>query len=267
MSVFEFESYKKFLREHISDNRRPGLIAELAKAAGCDRTYFSQMLNGKAQLTADHAVNLAGALGMTENEQSFFLLLVLFERAGSAPARAHFRRRMDAIQKDSLILARKIKAKETTLELDEEQRAWYYSSWLPGAVHILTSVEELQAPAAMAAHLHMDIRALEQVLGRLREMGLVRKSEGKYVHSGQNIHIPNDSPYYVINHGHWRMRGMEKAASGQGVHYSTTFSISAKDVPRLRTELLKFIERQRALVHASGAEVVHCFSCDLFDPA
>ena len=62
MRIFEFNSYKSYLSHYIETSGRRGLISELAKAAGCTHSYLSQVLNGKPELTPDHAWALADHL-------------------------------------------------------------------------------------------------------------------------------------------------------------------------------------------------------------
>ncbi len=57
MSVFSFRSYKEFLKSVtiIHKNER-GFQAKLAKACGCQASYLSQVLNGKAEFI-DSCIN------------------------------------------------------------------------------------------------------------------------------------------------------------------------------------------------------------------
>lgn len=266
MNIFEYDSYKAFLKSHIETHRRPGLIAELAKIAGCDRTYLSQVLNGKVHLTSDHAINLAESMGLSEAEQNYFLLMVLNDRAASAEAKDRLKKKMQKLADENLVLTKKIKSREIPGELPEELKAKYYSSWYFGAIHILTCIPEYQSIEAISRLLKMDRKHIEEVLLKLVEMKLVEKSGERFLHTGNNLHIPSYSPLTSINHLNWRLRGVEKSSADAGIHYTTTFAVSAKDTQRLRSQLLDFIEKQRSMIHKSGSEEVFTFCCDLYSP-
>lgn len=266
LNIFEYGDYKSFLRDWIQEQDTRGTVADLAKGAGCDRTYLSQTLNGKVHLTTDHVVNLGEFLNFSEPERAFFLHLVLHDRAGQPSARAILRKKLDKMVQENLVLTRRIRHKETTEELSLEDMGRYYSSWVYGAIHILTSIEDFQTAGAIGARLRVPERDIEDILADLLKMGLVEKRGGRYVHSSKNLFMSTDSSFNSLNHINWRTRALGLANSKDGVHYTTAFSLNRDDWARVKMQLLEFIEKQRSTIHSSGSEELFCFCCDLFSP-
>ena len=265
MNIYEFTDYKDFLRSYIKNHQRSGITAELAQAAGCDRSYFSQTINAKAHLTPDHAVNLVEALSFREDEKGYFLLMVLHDRAANAAAKEIFRKKMQKAAQENLILTKKIRESEKPKELSDRSKARYYSNWLYGAVHILTSIKELQTVEAIANKLHIEKKMADEILNDLVEMGLVDRKSGRFTHSGANLHLSSDSPFNQLNNFLWRNRALERELVARDeVHYSTAFSLTKKDWQALKSQLISFIEKQRQFIHASGSDELYCFCCDLF---
>jgi len=262
MNIYEYESYKSFLKDRISQGKRPGIMTELAKSIGCDRTYLSQVLSGKAQLTADHAINLAEAFSLNPEESDFFLLLVLKERSSLVKARRKFEEKIEKMRKEHLDLTKKIRTSEAPAELSDAIKLRYYSSWKFSAAHILTSISNCQALTPLAQTLGCSEKEASGILEELVRMGLVKKSGSRFMHGGKNLHIPAGSPLVTFNHLNWRMRAMESASGNVGTHYTDVFSISAKDFPVLQGLLLEFIEKLRQRVRESGAEEAYVLSCD-----
>ena len=114
LNIFEYGDYKSFLRDYISAQETRGAVAELAKGAGCDRTYLSQALNGKVHLTTDHVINFGETMGMSETEKNFFLHLLLHDRAGQPSARSVLKRKLEKISQDSQMMAKRIERVLTT---------------------------------------------------------------------------------------------------------------------------------------------------------
>jgi uncharacterized protein (TIGR02147 family) len=266
VSVFNYEGYKKYLRDWISATEGRSKVADLARAAGCDRTYLSQALNGKVHLTADHIINLGTYLDLSESEQSFLLMLLLHNRANTNSTKALLAQRMEALRQENLVLTKKIRRKEELNELAIEDKARYYSTWIYGAVHILTSIPGYSSASAISERLHLPLRVCEEILGDLVRMGLVMREGNTFTHSGRNLYISTDSSFNAINHVNWRTQTLNQANSKEGVHYTTAFSVARSDWPRLKAQLMEFIEKQREMVHGSGSEELFCFCCDLFSP-
>jgi hypothetical protein len=95
-------------------------------------------------------------------------------------------------------------------------------------------------------------------------MGLVKRSGNKYQHAGQLLHVKRGNPFNRINHLNWRWAAVDRASDPESVHFTNVFSISKSDWPKLKAKLLDFIETQNSTIHASGAEDVYTFCCDLF---
>ncbi|MDG0817190.1 TIGR02147 family protein [Bdellovibrio svalbardensis] len=263
--VFGYHSYKKYLKD-ISEMQGRGAISKLAEAAGCDRTYLSQCLSSKVQLTPDHILGLAEYLNLSEAEEEYFLLLLLFERSASRTAQLKIKKKMEKLNQADLILSKKIAQKDDSNELTEIQKAKYYSSWKYAALHTLSSINEFQSTQTMTRKARLsEIEGLG-ILKDLEKAGLLSFQNGKWIHSGKNIHIPTGSSHNAQNHMNWRLKAVDSVNNKNAIHYTTLFSVSKKDWELLRTQLLAFIDRQRDTIHASGSEEMYCFCCDLFQP-
>lgn len=263
MNIFEAVSYKQFLRHHIRAIGRRGYITELSAAAGCTQSYFSQVLHGKPEITPDQALALGEALGLPEIEAEYFLLLVQHSRASTPKLKAHLAEKMRETAARRLSTESAVAATSDGAA-EEASRDFYYASWRPSAVHILTACEVYQRPAAIAAHLDLPVREVEGILARLVEYGLVKQKGGLYQHAGKNLHLPTASLHNRLNHLNWRLRALAEPAVGEGIHYSSAFAISRADWGSLREKLLRFIGEQRKEIAASGSEDAFVFCCDLF---
>jgi uncharacterized protein (TIGR02147 family) len=263
--IFTYHSYKKFLKDAIEAHGR-GSVAKLAEAAGCDRTYLSQCLSTKVQLTPDHILGIGQYLNLSETESDYFLLLLLHERSASKKSQALIEKKMKALADADLVLSKKIAQRAEASELTESEKSVYYSHWKYAAIHALTSIKEFQTVPTLAKRTKLSEAEVSGALKDLKNMGLVALQTGSWIHSGKNIHISSGSSHTSQNHTNWRLKTIEDVNNQNAVHYTTLFSLSKKDWQILREQVLKFIDAQRDFIHASGTEELYCFCCDLFKP-
>lgn len=264
MSIYEYDSYKDYLRSEIEQRKKPGLMTALAKSAGCDRNYLSQVLSGKAQLTTDHAVNLSEALELNSSESDYFLQLVIKERSSNQRARLKIEAKLEKLRHDHSLLTERVRSSDRPGELSDESKLRYYKSWKPAAAHILVSIPAHQSAASVAQALSLSEPEALRLLEELCDMGLVLRKGTQFIHRGANIHVPANSALALMNHLNWRMRAMDAASSARGLHYSDVFSISKQDVAVFSALILEFVEKLRKKIKLSGAEEACVFCCDLF---
>ena len=92
--IYEYLSYKTYLKDQLKNKGEGVSVTSLAQAAACNRTYLSQVLNSKVQITPDQAVLMAEYLKLNSDEKDFFLLLVLLERASNFKSRSIFEKKI-----------------------------------------------------------------------------------------------------------------------------------------------------------------------------
>ena len=95
-------------------------------------------------------------------------------------------------------------------------------------------------------------------------MQLVNYNAGKYTHSGESLHLSRLSPQTHANHLNWRMKAIERSMKPEDVHYTDVFSISKKDLARIKNLVFECIEGQRKIIPDSLEEEVGVFCCDVF---
>jgi hypothetical protein len=71
-SLFEFNSYIKYLAKIIKTDKTRGIIGTWAEAAGCQRSYLSNVLAGRATLNLDQGFRLAEHLRLSNRGTRVF---------------------------------------------------------------------------------------------------------------------------------------------------------------------------------------------------
>jgi uncharacterized protein (TIGR02147 family) len=261
MSPFDFRDYKEYLRARMQGTR--GQIAPLAAAAGCHRSYFSQVLHSHVHLTPEQALGVAEFFALPRADTDFFCLLVDLARAGTPRLRNKIETRMLELARERENLGKRFQTKSVE---PGERELLYYSHWHYAAVHVSTSIPELQSAEAIAGRLGLPLLRVREVLEALEKHGFVQRKGRKWVLGTGDVHVPKRSLLNSVNHANWRTQAVQRSQtdSAEGLHYTSVASLSRKDFAALKTKLLAVIDDNRRVIAASPEEELVCFTCDFF---
>lgn len=264
ISVYEFKEYKAFLR-NLAGGRSPlrGVKAQIAKAAGCQATYLSQVLHGKIHLSAEQLEKVARSFNFSADETDFLLLLLSKDRAGTHELKAHYQKKIDERIKERLNVVHRLGAANP---LTEEQHALFYSSWHYLAIHIALTIPALQDRKSLANYFSIPIPRVDEILKFLLEAGLASHDGFKYTPLQQTIRLGKNSPHIYRHHTHWRQQSIEslERETEKDLHYSAVVSLSRSDVLKLKDRMLEQIKENIQIVKDSPAEEMFVFNVDFF---
>ena len=266
--LYSFFDYRLFIKSKIYTGERAtrGELSSLANSISCQTSYLSRVMSGQAELSLEQADGAGKYFGFSQDENSYFLLLVQYARAGTQSLKAHFKRNILSAQEERLNLQRRVGVKQA---LCLEDQATYYSLWYYAAVHVMTGIPAFQTKQAMAQELGLPMNRIAEILEFLMNTGLVMEdAEGKYITGKGKIHLKKNSQMILRHHSNWRtqaIRSMEKDLES-GIHYSVLLNCSKKDSDLLRTMVAKFIEDFMKVVHPSVDEEMNCLLIDFFKP-
>jgi uncharacterized protein (TIGR02147 family) len=266
--IYSFTDYRLYIKYKIynGDRAKRGELSALAEAIPCQSSYLSRVMSGESDLSLEQADSAGKHMGLSQDENSYFLNLVQYSRAGTQSLRSHFKRTITSAQEERLTLHKRVGVKQV---LSKEDQATYYSLWYYAAVHVMTGIPEFQTKAAMAQELGLPQNRLAEILEFLVSARLVKEGpDGRYLTGEGKIHLKRDSHMILRHHSNWRtqaIRSMEKDLES-GIHYSVLMNTSKKDAEILRGMIAKFIEDFMKVVHPSEDEEMNCLVIDFFNP-
>jgi hypothetical protein len=150
---------------------------------------------------------------------------------------------------------------------DEKIKAFYYSSWLVSAIHVLVSIEGFRTTAAIARRLSISTEIANRILSQLRDFALIKEGKGEWSAGPTHLHLPRQSLFQIQHQTNWKLRALnDQSTNPESLHYCNVHSISALDFQRLREELLGFIASSNQVVQASPPEKLACLNLDYFEP-
>jgi uncharacterized protein (TIGR02147 family) len=266
-SVMEYRHYLDVLRAKIQENHAVRAYRTiLAKAAGCQLSYLSQVLSESVHLTPEHAAGLSEYWNFSTHESEFFLGLVNQARASSPRLKELIESRLNELRIKSTNVEDKIH--DPQIDVQAEQ-ALYYSNWLFSAIHMIVSIPEYQTEEAISERLLVPLPVVLGCLESLERMGLVSKdksSKSVWRIKQWTLHNPKDQAVSWFHHANWRHRALLDVQSHRidGIHYTALHSLSKSDLVKFKGMVSRLIQNSRELVGPSKEEELVAFSVDLF---
>lgn len=264
MKIFTFRDYREYIRFKIEENRATrGYQSMLADAAGCQRSFLSQVLNSHVQLTPDHAAGMARHWGLSEDEGDYFLLLVQHARATSPHLKQRLEKKMRDLREAGEDLSHRLK---DARQLVGQQEVAYYSAWYLSAVHTLLSIPEFRTEKAISQRLNLPLALVQSALGTLESLDLVQRRGAAWAVKRFDLHLGNRSLFAANYHCNWRQKAIIRIQEqhAEDIHYTGVHTLSRKDLERVKELIRECIERAREVIAPSPEEELICFSVDLF---
>jgi uncharacterized protein (TIGR02147 family) len=265
-SIFEFSNYRSYLDGWIESigERSYGSKGRIAEALGVSSSLISQVLKGEKTLTPDQTSVLCDFLGLNEIESDYLHLLVEFDRAGGHRYREKLQRKLKHLQDQSRRIGKRVPRNK---ELNDEQRAIYYSSWLYTGIRNLAAVPGLNQAEVIAEHLHLETAVVTRVLRFLVENGLCREENGKVTYGPASTHVDKESPFVNKHHQNWRFQAishMERKLD-RDVFFTSPMSLSREAAEEVRKLLPRFIQGIMKISGPSASELTACLNIDWFE--
>jgi uncharacterized protein (TIGR02147 family) len=265
LSVFQFDDYKAYLEASIQGlpRRGYGFKSRIAEAMGCKTAYVAQVLGGSAHFSLEQAESLNTLLKHSDPEGEFFLLLVQLARAGTEKLRQRFRSQIEAQRARHSNLKHRFRA---TTTLEERDLYAFFGVWYFNAIQLAASIPRLRDKSKLMSSLGLSEELVNEALEFLMSRGLIEESKGRLVPGQTRVFIGKDSPILKAHHANWRAKAVQSLdqATEKDLHFTSVYSLSAKDAARIRERLVREIEAVRAIVKDSPEEQLSTLTLDFF---
>jgi uncharacterized protein (TIGR02147 family) len=266
LSVFEFKDYKKFIIDWMthSPNNGRGLRKQLAEAIYCQTAYITQVLSGDNHLSLEQAEATTRWMGLANADAEFFLLLVLFQRAGTKSLQKVLSKQITERRELQANLQKRIQIHDTLSQADQIK---YYSSWQYAAIHIALLVPGLQTIEGLQNHFHLPLSQIRNVLDFLAQCGFIKQEKNFFKVVKPMLHLELDSPLLQQHHTHWRLKVIESLTEkkNSNLHYSGAISLAEDDFEWVREKLSQLLEEIIARIKDSKDEKIAALNFDWFE--
>lgn len=266
MSIFDFNDYKTFVKDwiHAQPKKGRGILRRMSEELQISPTMLSHIFQGDKHLSIEVAHDISDFMGLGEDESDYFLLLVLYGKAGSHKLQERFKKKIKFEQKKANQIAQRMKA---DVELAENSKSVFYSSWIYSAVRNMTACPSFKDVDLIAAHLKVPRNVIQKTMDFLIQNHLCIIKDGKIDVGPQQTHINSDSPLVLKHHQNWRVQALSKMVdqNEKNLFFTSPMSMSRSTAEEIRPLILELIENVRKKIRPSPSEIVRCLAIDWFE--
>jgi len=271
--IFDYRDYRKYLIETLRSRPKQGHgeKSKMASAIQCHNAYFSQILQGKADLSPEQAFLLARYLRLSPDENEYWLLLVQYARAGTADLKKYLLAKIEAIESARRTIKNRIQYDKKAIS--KEDQAKYFSQWYYSVIHLMiTTLKGFSTLEALEKALPLKPALIQDAVQFLERIELIQKSGSEYLPGQVNIHLENDAAMIAVHHTNWRMQAVRslERQDPSDLHYSSVMTVYRHDFEKIRKIVLQCIDEVREVVanpdHAAKTKetAVAVFTTDWF---
>ncbi|WP_141730741.1 DUF4423 domain-containing protein [Oligoflexus tunisiensis] len=256
------EIIRAFVKSHDSSHRA------LATACQIHTSYFSRVMTGDAEFSAEQLFKICKAMELQEEDINFVLMLGELSRSSHHEHKQFLKQRIEAVQEEHLRLSQQLQGEMT--RLGPEQIDLYFSDIRLAKVHMLLTVPRFRAyPQQISRRLGLSEHELQKLLERLHQLGLIRFHGGAVHHVEQSIHLDEHHPLSLQNHKNWRIDALHHLTSSErqphDYHFSATFTCDADTKGRIKEIFKSAIVQAQSLVAACPrVEQAYVLTLDLY---
>jgi len=265
-NIYDYLDYRDYLNSWIDTavGGGHGLKKKMAEHLNCQGTFVSQVLHKVAHFSLEHGYKMNSFLEHGAEEADFFMLILLYQRAGNEEVRGYFRTKIETVLKNRLVLKNRI---QTKVSLSPEDQNRYYSAWYYGAIRLLITIPGFQTKTQITSRLNLPAKTVSDTLDFLIKVGLLTEKDGRYSPGELHLHLGNDSPLISKHHTNWRLLALNSLATERpaDLHYSLGVTLSKEDIVKLKARIVDFIENIQTVVRPSPPETLCGFCIDWFE--
>ncbi len=265
MSIFDFDDYRQFIHSYVQGLPKKGwgFASKLTTAIDIQSAYFSQVLAGEKDFTAEAGYKFAKYIELNDIETDYFLELIQKARAGTEDLKQHYEKKLQKLQQEGRKVHSHIKDAKT---MSLEERVEFYSNYLYSAIRIFCSIGEGKTSDEIQKHFQIPSPFLTQILGFLEQHGLCYRMGNRYRLGEQRTWADKGTPVYFKHSTNWRLQAIQKMELNRksDLFVTSPMSMSIEDAKILQNQIIELVKDFSERVKNSEAEETVCVNIDFF---
>lgn len=267
-SIYSTSAYREALRGQIQlwkSHEAKRTLTVLAKNAGLQLSYLSNVLNDRAHLSSDQVYALARETGCDAAETDYLLLLLEHERTGITARRKELERTIRNLQAEQLSTKKHLKAE--TLEMSLEDQARYYLDPFHQLIHLFLSMRPGTTSVQLGQEFGLSPAHVARVLQFLERVGIVTAKKAGFAANTPVSYLPHESPITVAHLQQMRVKALDqiqRLLPSQRYAFSVTITADHEARLKIEREFSKFIQTVEKIVTAAPSEHLYQLNFDLF---
>lgn len=264
INIFEYNSYRQYLRDYFdSKGVKSGAKKRAAVCLAVHTTFVSQVVLGKAELSLDQAEKMNQFLKHSDEESDHFINLVVYGRASDEALKKRFEKKINQSVRDRNRIDKRIEKDNMLTDVDGEK---FYSSYIYGLLHVLSSIPKFQTRECLVKEVGFSETVVNNAIDFMLKIGVLKQDGIKIIPGEKHIHLKTESKMIWQHHVNWRLATMQNLSFKDidDLHYSLVFSCSESDIIRIKEDLLNTLKKINKTINLSPEEVAYVFCMDFF---
>lgn len=268
MNIFRHLDYRAVIREVIDAQKqvRSGLTFQsVAAVMGIQKSYFSQVLAGRAELNQDQLFLFCEYFELTSEQSEFLILLLEYSRSAIGQRREFLKKKIDLIQTENRESKKHLDARQ--MQIDPENLTQYYLDPYNQLVHVCLSIEKYRKnPQSLAPILNVPGSKISSVLQRLEKIGVIEIEGDHLTVKISNVHLPRELPVFSSWQSEVRLLSLQRTKvieKDERYNFTVIFSADESVRKELQDRFLEYLEKAQKLVKPAPSEQVYQMNFDL----
>lgn len=265
LGIYGYKKYQDYLAVRLGgQGTRTGLKKRAAESLGVNTTLISQVLHGSCDLSLEQAERMNVFLSHSDDEADYFILLVLWGRAGTATLKKRFASQIDVLREKRVNISARV-TNDKTISPEDQQR--FYSSFIHSAIHVCSSIPKYNKANELSRLLGVSELEVQKALDFMKKIGVVTLRDGHIFPGTNHVHLSKDSLYIINHHLNWRLKAIDQIRKNpkEGLHYSGAVSLSEEDVLVIREILVGAISQATKIAVKSKEEAALVLCVDFYE--
>jgi uncharacterized protein (TIGR02147 family) len=262
-SIFAYSDYRAFMRDSFAEKKASSRFSwrEFAKRAGYASPVFLKLVAEEKSSLSEEGIERVGlALGLTDNEQAFFRLLVPFTHEKTNAKKQKLFNEMRKIA---------TACKNSVLEANQYD---YYKEWYHSVIRELAQNVSSESEISNLLVPKIPLPQVKASLALLVKLGMLEKdSNGKYRQTDKHLTTGENISSMAVRKHHENMgklavEALETAEKDCRDVSGITMGLSKSGFDALKAELASFRRRIKEIATESenGEEAVYRINLQLF---
>lgn len=269
MSIYKYLNYREIIKIKLLEGRTSAF--EASSQIGIHSSYFSRVMKGDADFSAEQLYVLAKLFSMSDDELEYFLLLGEQSRSGLNAHQLFVKEKISAIRKQKLKLKENLQGTEAVRTEQLNYASYYYES-MTAKLHMLLCLPEYRDNfPKICDRLGITKSKLDDELKKLSALALISWQNGKVNLLKDSIHLDEDDPISAVNHANWRLEAIQKLSRHQSkpndYHCTVNFTSNEETKVALRDAFKEFlIQAEKIVMKSSSEKQIYTLCFDIFEP-
>lgn len=268
--VYDYHCYRSFIKTAVEEKKQvlPSLtFAKIAEYAGMQKSYISQVLNGKGTLNSDQLFLIGKKLRLGPKEMGYLNLLLEFEKCQIPERKKQLELEIARLREEHCNTSNYIEY-DTIDVIENEAFAQYYNDPYCSLIHIFLSLPEYSMSLTKITNrLQISNEKVADVVETLEKCGIIRLEKGSMRLVKSSLHLDGKSFLSRTQASMFRLKAIEhhqKSKNNEDYFYTASFSTSEVVRKEIKKRYLEFVSDISRLIKEEEADDVFHINFDLF---